>query len=159
MSHAHTPSLPPIIITHKGGLRFDATVGGHELILDQPVRAGGENQGPSPIELLGAALGGCAALYVHKFLASRDLFAGGMRVEVTQCSARRPHRIARFDVRIVVGETLPMIYRSMIENVVRACPVYNTLILGSDIGIVVESETGSPQEAIRDCPTAVPLVR
>jgi putative redox protein len=132
------PAPLPIVITHQTGFRFAAQVGAHELILDQPLRGGGHDAGPSPIDLLGAALGSCIGLYVHKFLASRGVADEGLRVEVTQHDARNPHRIGRFDVHIFVPGEIPALYKPMIEAVARVCPAYNTLVRTADIAIAIE---------------------
>jgi putative redox protein len=133
------PAPLPIVVTHRAGLRFAAQVGVHELILDQPLRSGGHDAGPSPIDLLGAALGSCIGLYVHKFLASRGMADEGLRVEVTQHAARNPYRIARFDVHIFLPGEIPALYKPMIEAVARVCPAYNTLVRSADIAIGIEA--------------------
>jgi putative redox protein len=133
------PAPLPIVVTHQAGLRFAAQVGAHELIVDQPLRGGGHDAGPSPIELLGTALGSCIALYVHKFLLARQITEEGLRVEVTQHSARTPNRIARFDVLVVLPPDVPPFYKPMIEAVARVCPAYNTLAGGAEVVIAVEA--------------------
>lgn len=132
------PAPIPIVVTHQAGVRFAAQVGAHELILDQPFRGGGRNAGPSPIDLLGAALGACVALYVHKFLVTRNVAEEGLQVEVTQHSARAPHRIERFDVCIKLPPEVPALYKPMIEAAARVCPAYNTLVRGSQVEILIE---------------------
>ena len=133
------PAPLPIVVTHQAGLRFAAQVGAHELILDQPLRGGGRDAGPSPIELLGAALGSCIGLYVHKFLVARKLADEGLRIEVTQHSARDPHRIAKFEVHIILPGEIPPVYRPMVESVARVCPAYNTLAGGAEVVITIET--------------------
>ena len=96
----------PIVVTHEGGLSFAAQVGTHRLVVDQPVRAGGQDRGPAPIELLGAALGTCVALYVQQFCYTRGLDHEGLRVEVEQHSASNPSRIDRFVVRVIAEVNL-----------------------------------------------------
>lgn len=132
-----SPAPVPIVVTHQAGLRFAAQVGAHELILDQRVRAGGDDEGPSPIELLGAALGSCVSLYVYKFLLARKLSTEGLRVEVSEHSAAKPHRIEQFDVNVVLPEDVPDLYRPMIEAVARVCPVHNTLENGAAVRVQV----------------------
>ena len=129
----------PIVVTHREKLQFRAQVGAHELTFDQSRRGGGDDTGPSPLDLLGAALGGCVALYVHQFLAARNVPSADLRVEVEQQAVRNPHRIARFDVRIFLPDETPAVYKPMIEAVARVCPVHNTLANGTEIAVRVES--------------------
>jgi putative redox protein len=138
--------MSSIVVTHRSGLQFTAAVGAHQLILDQSVAGGGEDAGPSPIDLLGAALGSCVALYVHKFLDARHLRTEGLRVEVIPQAARNPHRIARFDVRVIVPEDVPALYRPMIEAVARVCPVHNTLATSAEMAVAIESPDGAQPE-------------
>jgi putative redox protein len=134
----------PIVVTRQGGLRFAAQVGFHELIMDQPVSGGGEDAGPSPLELFGAALGGCVALYVHKFLETRHLTDATMRVEVTQTTARNPYRIGSFEVRILLGDEVPAVYHPMIEAAARVCPAYNTLARTAEVDIAISAAAPTP---------------
>ena len=136
-SQERAPS--PIVITHSAGGRFTAEIGPHELTLDQPLRGGGSDTGPSPLDLLGAALGGCVALYVHRFLEARGVTDAGLRVEVTQHSARTPHRIARFAVEIDLPAEVPILYIPLIEATARVCPAYNTLVRAAEITIAVHT--------------------
>jgi ribosomal protein S12 methylthiotransferase accessory factor len=133
------PAPLPIVVTHQAGVRFAAQIGVHELITDQPFRGGGRDAGPSPIELFGAALGSCIALYVHKFLVTRGAADEGLRVEVTQHAVRDPHRLARFDVHIMLPDGVPPLYRPMVEAVARVCPAYNTLVRSAEIAITIEA--------------------
>ena len=128
----------PMVITHEGGLRFAADIRGHRLIVDQPPGVG-EDTGPTPLELLGASLGTCVALYVHQFCETRGLNHEGLRVEVETVGARNPGRIARFDVRVTLPEPVPAPYAEMLERVARSCPAHNTLHQGAEVEITLES--------------------
>lgn len=128
----------PMIVTHEGGKKFALETRGHRLVVDQPEGAGGEDVGPMPIELLGAALGTCVALYVQQFCEARGLEHTGMRVEVQQYGARDPGRIGRFEVRVKLPEALPERYADVVERVARSCPAHHTLALGAEVDIGVE---------------------
>ena len=130
--------MTPIVVTHRRDLQFRAQIGAHEVILDQPARAGGDDAGPSPLDLIGAALGSCIALYVRQFLETRRLRTDGLRVEVEQHAVRNPHRIAKFEVRIVVPDEVPLLHQPLIEAVARVCPAYNTLARSAEIVVDVE---------------------
>lgn len=127
----------PMVITHEGGLRFAAQVRSHRVLVDQPERAGGEDAGPMPIELLGVSLGTCVALYVQQFCESRGLPYAGMRVEVSQHGATNPSRIGEFVVRVMLPEEIPEHYAQLLERVARSCPAHHTLELGAKVSLEI----------------------
>ena len=129
----------PIIVTHEGGMRFAAQVRSHRVIVDQPERAGGDDAGPMPLELLGTALGTCTALYVQQFLQARGLPSEGMRVEVEQQKASNPSRIGLFVVRVVPPAALPPAYAELLERVARSCPAHGTLAHEAQVLITVDT--------------------
>ncbi|HEY4954702.1 MAG TPA: OsmC family protein [Gemmatimonadaceae bacterium] len=127
----------PMVITHEGGLKFAAQVRSHRIVTDQPERAGGEDAGPMPLELLGVSLGTCIALYVQQFCHARALPYEGMRVEVEQRGERNPARVGEFIVRVFMPAELPEQYAEMLKRVVRSCPSHNTLSDGAAMSIEV----------------------
>ena len=127
----------PIVVTHEGGVRFAAQIRSHRVVVDQPLRGGGTDEGPAPIELLGASLGTCVALYVQQFCFVRGLPFEGLRVEVEQIGAGNPNRIGTFAVRVVLAHELPPEYAAMLERVARSCPAHNTLTHGAEVEVKV----------------------
>jgi uncharacterized OsmC-like protein len=134
----------PIVVTHEGGLRFAAQVRSHRIVVDQPERAGGEDAGPMPIELLGVSLGTCIALYIEQFCRARGLSSEGMRVEVEQRAAHNPGRIGEFAVRVVLPTALPEQYAVMIERVARSCPAHHTFEHGAAVTVQIAAGAGEP---------------
>ena len=129
----------PMVVTHEGGLKFATQIRGHRLVVDQPERVGND-EGPMPLELLGASIGTCVALYVQQFCETRGLPYEGMRVEVDQIGARNPSRIARFDVRVVLQDEIPPEYEGLLARVAKSCPAHNTLVAGSEVAVTIEQE-------------------
>lgn len=132
----------PMVITHEGGVKFAAQVRSHRIVVDQPVRGGGEDSGPMPIELLGVSLGTCVALYVQQFCQSRGLPYEGMRVELEQYGAQNPGRIGEFVVRVVMPTEIPEPYATLLERVAKSCPAHHTLEMGAAVRF--EMETAAP---------------
>lgn len=130
----------PIVVTHESGVKFAAQIRSHRIVVDQPIRGGGGEEGPMPIELLGASLGTCVALYVQQFCVVRGLPFEGLRVEVEQDGAANPNRIGRFRVRVVLAHELPPEYAAMLERVARSCPAHNTLTHGAEVEISTLTE-------------------
>jgi uncharacterized OsmC-like protein len=134
----------PIVVTHDGGVKFVAQIRSHQVRVDQPTHAGGEDAAPAPIELLGASLGTCVALYVQQFCHARGLPYEGMRVEVQSLGAANPGRIGQFDVRVVLPSELPNHYAEMLERVARSCPAHNTLTHDVRVNVGIEVAGGVP---------------
>jgi uncharacterized OsmC-like protein len=55
------------------GFRTHITAGQHQLIADEPIAAGGTDEGMSPYELLLAALGACTAMTLKMYSARKKL--------------------------------------------------------------------------------------
>jgi putative redox protein len=130
----------PITIEHDVGARFRIHVRDHALIVDQPAGCG-DDTGPSPTELLGAALGGCAAYYIHRYCQTRGLDGHGLTIEVVQTPVRDPFRIGRFLVRVHAPAALASVHATSLERVVRSCPVHHTLAAGAVIEVEIEIAT------------------
>jgi uncharacterized OsmC-like protein len=141
-------STRPITVTHEGGLRFAAQIRTHQLIVDQPSSAGGADAGPMPIELLGASLATCVALYVQQFCAARGLSTRGLAVEVDQHAARNPGRIARFDLRVRLPDGLPASYLPALQRVAQSCPAHNTLVHGAEVHVEVHSSAVGSRSSV-----------
>jgi putative redox protein len=74
--------MPRITVKHRHGQSFDIRVRGCALISDEPVTLGGDDEGPTPTELMVAGLAACAADEVVKHLT-----AVGARLEGTEVAA------------------------------------------------------------------------
>lgn len=55
---------------------------GHEVRMDTVVEKGGDNSGPSPMELMLLALGGCTGMDVVAFLKKRRVEPHGLEIEI-----------------------------------------------------------------------------
>jgi uncharacterized OsmC-like protein len=118
------------VVESAGGVASRVTLGAHELVFDQPSSVpGGEDRGPSPLDVMAVAVGACAHYFAAAFLHARKLPAEGLKVEVAAEKVREPQpRFAKLSVRVQVPAGLPDHYLSQIERVVRNCPAYGTLV-------------------------------
>jgi putative redox protein len=129
--------MKPITVTWDGGVRFTADIRGHTITVDQPLQAGGQDAGPTPLELVPAALGTCVALFVQQFLATRSLDATGLEVQVSAAGAANPHRIGRFEVSVAVPKGIPEQYRNAVRRAAESCTVHHTLTHTPEIVVTV----------------------
>lgn len=128
--------MEPVIIRSEGSFRTEVETETHRFTVDEPVSAGGTDEGPTPYDLLSAALGACTSMTLH-FLARRDnIPLEGVEVRVTNdrmhaadcanCSSTTGY-IHRFDVEIALRGNLTAEHRDKLLATARRCPVYKTL--------------------------------
>lgn len=89
-----------IHMSWNGKLGFQAqTESGHLVLVDAKAEVGGENKGPSPMELLLVSLAGCTAMDVVSILKKRkaDLQNFSIKME-GQRSSQHPKYFTRIDV-------------------------------------------------------------
>lgn len=135
---------PPLLVaTHDGGMRFVAEVRGHRIETDQPESGRGEDSAPMPLELIGASLATCIALYARQYLVARELPTDGLRVELRSEMAKDPKRIGRLDVALVLPPDLPDEHRERLERVAASCPAHATLMHPPEIAVRLEQPAPS----------------
>ena len=79
------------IIESAGNVASRVRLGDHELVFDQPRSVpGGEDRGPSPLDLMAVSVGACAHYYAAAFLYGRGLSTAGLSVEVEFEKERLP---------------------------------------------------------------------
>ncbi|MEO8034473.1 MAG: OsmC family protein [Acidobacteriota bacterium] len=125
-----------VVVKSTGSFRNEIHAGEHTLVTDEPVSAGGTGVGPTPYDLLSAALGSCTSMTLH-FIAKRDgIPLTGVEVTITNdrlyakdcadCLTTQGY-IHRFDVRIKLEGDLTAEQREKLASVAKRCPVYKTL--------------------------------
>lgn len=134
--------------------KFQNTVqaGLHRFFADEPVSAGGTDSGPSPYDLLGAALGACTAMTLRMYADFKKLSLGAVTVDVSHAKVHaadcaectdeeRAHggKIDRFERHISVkGDVAPEL-ADKLEEIANKCPVHRTLEGNAKVVTVVEA--------------------
>lgn len=117
-----------------------ARIGGHELVFDQPAAVpGGEDRGPSPLDVMSVAVAACAHYFAAAYLHGRGLSPEGLAVEVTAEKERAPvSRIGRLEMRVRLPAGLPDRHVAGIERAIKSCPAYGTLLAPPVVEISLE---------------------
>ncbi len=129
------------IIESGGKVASRARLGNHELVFDQPAPVpGGEDRGPSPLDVLAVSIGACAHYFAAAFLYARGLETAGLTVEVDSEKDRAPSpRIGRFSIHIRVPHRLSERELAGIERAVKSCPAYGTLLHPPSVALTIEA--------------------
>ena len=131
--------------TGDAGYRTEIVANGHALVADEPISVGGTNTGPSPYELLSAALGACTTMTLRMYADRKGWALEGIEAQVhhakvhcTDCGdpENRKSRIDQFDRRLVLEGPLDSDQRQRLLEIADRCPVHRTL--HSDVRVVTE---------------------
>jgi putative redox protein len=122
--------------TGAGRFQVEARAAGGSLLADEPVAAGGLGSGPTPYDLLSAALGACTVMTLRLYAERKGWPLSAVRVRV----AHRREALAaqdRFAREIVLEGALSPDQRRRLLEIAERCPVHRTLERGSAIATVL----------------------
>jgi uncharacterized OsmC-like protein len=117
-----------VVVNHLGDVQFEVKARQHTVYCDQPVEAGGYDEGMTPPEFFLASLGACAGYYAAQYAKGRNLPTEGLRIRVTAEKVKAPARLD--DLRIIVEypEALEEWHREGLLRAVHSCIIHNTLL-------------------------------
>jgi putative redox protein len=110
----------PTSFTHRIDVRQ------HQLTADEPAEHGGEDEGPSPQELLAASLASCTAITMEMYAKRKGWDIGPLEVQAEYTPAERgcPTRF-RLHMRLPNDCTEEQVQR--LRAIAAKCPVHRTL--------------------------------
>jgi putative redox protein len=111
---------------HDGAVRNDIEIRGHRLVADEPTDAGGEDDGPSPQELLAGSLASCTAITMQLYAERKGWNIGEVSVGVDYQPAQRGAP-TRFEMVVELPKELPEEQRTRLMQIAAKCPVHRTL--------------------------------
>jgi uncharacterized OsmC-like protein len=116
-----------ITVDRQDGLKFSIRVRGHDVASDMSVKDGGEDAGPSPVELFAGSLGACIAMMVQTYCNRHGYTDGDVGVSLTLELADSPKRIGGIVVDVELPEGVPEDKIEVIKRMAERCPVHETL--------------------------------
>jgi putative redox protein len=93
---------------------------------DEPRNEGGNDEGPSPQELLAASLASCSAVTLEMYADRKGWNIGDVTIEVKYEPAQRGSP-TRFEISVKLPKELPEDQRERLMQIVARCPVHRTL--------------------------------
>jgi ribosomal protein S12 methylthiotransferase accessory factor len=97
-------------VTFPGGKKVQAEFGGHVVLTDQPVAAGGDDAAPAPYDVFLASLATCAGIFALQFCAARGLPTDGLGVVQRTTWDREKNRLARVELEVTAPVGFPEKY-------------------------------------------------
>jgi putative redox protein len=130
--------VPGVRVAEAGEGRFAqlVQVGRHRLRADEPAAVGGDDSGPSPYDLLVAALGACTSMTVRMYAEQKKWPLRRVSVELkhdkvhaadcAECETREG-RIDRIERVVALEGELDDAQRQRLLEIANMCPVHRTL--------------------------------
>ena len=129
---------PGHVIVHgtAAGFAQEIEIGSHELYADEPVSFGGTESGPSPYDLLLAALGACTSMTIGLYARKRSwplekitVSLRHSKIHARDCDdcETKEGRIDRIEVEIHLDGALTDEQRAKLMEISEHCPVHQTL--------------------------------
>jgi putative redox protein len=107
-------------------LRHDIKIRRHTLVSDEPEEAGGDDAGPSPQELLAAALASCTAITMEMYAQRKGWDVGGVEVTCDYTPAERGCP-TRFTLVLRFPDNLSDEQVEKLQVIAAKCPVHRAL--------------------------------
>jgi putative redox protein len=114
------------VARQRAKLAHDVTAGEHTFIVDEPETAGGDDLGPSPQELLAAALASCTAVTMEMYAQRKGWDASGLAVDVQYTPAERGYP-TKFELVLKMPAHLEEEQIERLKVIAAKCPVHRTL--------------------------------
>lgn len=132
--------------TGQGHFQVSVQAGPHRFLADEPVDVGGADTGPSPYDLMSAALGACTAMTLRMYVRLKKLELGLVTVtvrhnkihaadclECTEAERAKGGKIDRFERIISIDGGVPEGLADKIVEIAGKCPVHRTLEHGAKV--------------------------
>jgi len=109
-----------------GTFRHTVQVREHQLTIDEPVDAGGQDTGPHPQELLAVSLASCTAITMEMYAERKGWDIGRVEVEVEYTAAERGCP-TKFELVMRLGDDVPEEQVERLRVIAAKCPVHRVL--------------------------------
>lgn len=142
-----TPAKGSVVVRETGTGKFAQAImaGRHRLTADEPIAVGGDDGGPSPYDLLAAALGACTSMTLRLYAQHKGLPLTRTTVEVTHdrihaedCASceTKVGKVDRFRRRLQLEGSLDEAQQRRLLEIANRCPVHRTL----ESEVVIETD-------------------
>jgi putative redox protein len=130
--------MSEVVVTSLANLRNEVRYGaGQVLVTDEPVSAGGEDQGPDPYTLLLAALGSCTSMTVMLYARRKAWPLESVTVRLREqrvhardcidCETKTDTFVHRIERALTFTGALSDEQRARLQEIALKCPVHRTL--------------------------------
>ena len=114
------------IARQRENFTHDVKTGDHSITVDEPQESGGDDLGPSPQELLAAALASCTAVTMEMYARRKGWDTSGLAVDCNYTPAERGCP-TKFELVLKLPAHLEDDQIERLSVIAAKCPVHRTL--------------------------------
>lgn len=131
-----------IVRGDAAGFAQEIEAGRHRLVADEPIEAGGTDSGPSPYDLLLAALGACTSMTISMYARRKrwplehvTVRLRHAKIHAEDCAEceTKEGMLDRIEREIGLSGPLDAEQRARLLEIANRCPVHRTLVSEIDI--------------------------
>lgn len=136
-------------VKQETGFKTECRAGGHLIVIDQPVAAGGSNAGPTPLDVQLMTLGACIAAIGRIIVLQRRLPVRGFNIFVDGeldtdralgKSSDKPAGFSAIVARVKLDTDLPPSEQAkLLREIEGRCPVSDNLKNATSVNVVLAS--------------------
>jgi putative redox protein len=126
-----------MVVKHENGVSSSINVRGHTVVADAPPAMGGQDRGPTPVDLLAGSLGACIAFYVARYCQQANVPYEGFEVDLDYVHDREAHCVPELSAVVRMPEGFPKEREAALLKVARGCTVHNTLCTLPKIDVAI----------------------
>jgi putative redox protein len=134
----HSSIPEPSVVVRGNGVSFTQEIfaGSHHLTADEPAAAGGTNSGPTPYDLLLAALGACTSMTLGMYARRKNWPLQGVivrlrhaKIHAEDCAEceTKGGILDRIERELELAGPLSAEQRTKLLQIAENCPVHRTL--------------------------------
>jgi putative redox protein len=115
-----------VVARRREGFAHDVEIdGGHTVVVDEPIEAGGTDAGPTPTRLVAAGLAACTAITMEMYAERKGWEIGRVEVEVdVEYAGAAP---TSFAVTVHLPEGLSEEQQDRLLTIAGKCPVHKVI--------------------------------
>jgi len=126
------------------GYTTDIVAGKHGMVADESEDLGGNDFGPSPYELLNAALSACTAMTLQMYARRKKWPLESVKVDIAfdrsyqedcQACEDSDRKIGKYEVSITLEGPLDEEQKARLLEIAHKCPVHKTLLVTPEINV------------------------
>ncbi len=124
----------------SGKKSFNVSVRGHKMITDLPVDQGGDDTGPTTVELFVSSIGACMGIYALSYLKTAGVSHEGLSLSIDWTLGKNKSRIREIKATLSLAGADLGDRRSALLSAAKKCLLYNTVYEPPEISLELSED-------------------